>query len=348
MNLFEPFHDRLRGSSVLVTGGTGRVGRHLVTALLECGARVAILTRSPQAAAFVGRNDIELRIGDLAQNGCLEPALTGIQVLFHLASFSPSHPRGSIYEDPGHWPVTAEGTKNLVRAARVAGCQRIIYFSSIKAMGEEAGSRGYPDDETSTCTPETLYGRAKLAAEKEIIGASEKGNLPGSVLRLPMVYGLDGFGNLARMIDAIARRRFPPFPKLENHRSAVHVLDAVQASLLCATREDAAGKVYLVTDGASYSTRWIYEQICVGLGRDIPPWALPLWCWRLGAALGTIAEHLAKQPMPLTQEALRKLSGNAWFSSERIRSELSFDPKFSLGPEILAMADRYRAATRAM
>jgi nucleoside-diphosphate-sugar epimerase len=125
------------------------------------------------------------------------------------------------------------------------------------------------------------------------------------------------------------------------------VLDAVQASLLCATREEAIGKVYLVTDGASYSTRWIYEQIRVGLGRDIPRWTLPFWCWELGARLGTVAELLAKRPMPLTLEALRKLSGNAWFSSKRIETELRFRPRFTLGPEIQAMAERYRTVKRA-
>jgi nucleoside-diphosphate-sugar epimerase len=343
MSLFESFRDQLCGSRVLVTGGSGRVGRHLVSALLECNARVAILSRSHRVALDVfDKGDVEVRAGDLALQDSLDDALAGVEILFHLASFSPLHPRGSIYEDPGHWPVTAEGTKNLVRAAAKAGCGRIVYFSSIKAMGEEAGSRGFPDDETLPCAPETLYGRAKLAAEREIISATEKGLLCGSVIRLPMVYGLDGFGNLARMIDAIARGHFPPFPRLENHRSALHVLDAVQASLLCATHEEAIGKVYLVTDGASYSTRWIYEQICVGLGRDIPRWTLPFWCWELGARLGTVAELLAKRPMPLTLEALRKLSGNAWFSSKRIETELRFRSRFTLGPEIQAMAERYR------
>ena len=348
MSMFEHFRGHLCHSRVLVTGGTGRVGRHLVTALVQCGAEVVVMSRAVRLAREAFKTaPVEVRFGDITQIDSLPGALEGIDVLFHLASFSPTNPRGSVYEDPAHWPVTVGGTKNLMRAAQAAGCRRVVYFSSIKAMGEEAGSRGYPDDEQTPSLPETLYGRAKLEAETEIIGASKTGDIVGSVLRLPMVYGLDGFGNLARMIDAVARRRFPPFPKLDNHRSAIHVLDAVEASLLCATQEVAAGKTYLVTDGAGYSTRWIYEQICLGLGRDIPHWALPLWCWTSAAWIGTVTERLAKKQMPLTVEALRKLSGNAWFSSKRIQVELGFEPRFGLGPEIRAMAGRYLESAKA-
>lgn len=345
MSSFTSIRDQLSGSRVLVTGGTGRVGRHLVAALLECDARVAVMTRSPAAAERVFQDgNVETRFGDLTQGRSLLPALSGIDILFHLASFTPKQPRGNIYEDPGHWLVTATGTKNLVDAADALGCQRVIYFSSIKAMGEEAGGRGYPDDEASFCAPETIYGRAKLAAETEIISASRQGSIRASVLRLPMVYGLDGFGNLARMIDAVARGRFPPFPRLENHRSAIHVLDAVRAALLCAVHEAASPKTYLVTDGHGYSTRWIYEQICHGLGRDVPNWALPYWFWTLGARIGTATERITQRPMPLTVEALRKLSGNAWFSSDKIQSELGFQPRLELGAEIKAMAERYTQA----
>jgi len=70
-----------------------------------------------------------------------------------------------------------------------------------------------------------------------------------SVLRLPMVYGLEGQGNLALMIAAIARHRFPPWPRHDQRRSAIHVADAVRAALLCAGQPRAAGQVFLVTDG---------------------------------------------------------------------------------------------------
>lgn len=333
---------RLRGVQILVTGGTGHIGRHLVSALLDCRADVAVLTRSPGAASRhfqeLGR-PFEIRAGDITRKETLSKALNGIEIVFHLASFSPdAQEKGNVYQHPAHWRVTAEGTENLIDAALSEGCRRLVYFSSVKAMGEEAGSHGYPDDETSCSEPETLYGRSKLAAERTILRAAASSDVEATVLRLPMVYGLDGAGNLDRMIDGIARKRFPPFPPVHNRRSAIHALDAVQAALRAASSAHANGQIYLVTDGQGYSTRWIYEQIHVGLGRKIPRWHLPVWCWKSAANIGTLAENNLAISSPLTRETFVKLFGDAWFSSKRIQEKLGFTARHELKNELRSMS----------
>ncbi len=165
-----------------------------------------------------------------------------------------------------------------------------------------------------------------------------------SVLRLPMVYGIDGEGNIVRMIDAMARRRFPPWPRIENRRSAVHLDDAVEAALLAARNPIAAGQVYLVTDGEAYSTRWLYERILAALGRPQPGWTLPLPVLQAAAVLGSAAERLTGRAMPLTRTGLGKLIGNAWYSAEKIRRELSFKPRRSLETEVPRMVFSYLQA----
>ena len=336
--------ETLGGVQVLVTGGTGHIGRRLVSALLTCGADVAVLTRSYRRASghFRGlERPVDIRTGDITQKETLSSTLRGIEIVFHLASFSPGpRAKGSVYQHPAHWQVTAVGTANILDAARAAGCRRLIYFSSVKAMGEEAGSHGYPDDETSCLEPETLYGRSKLAAERSIMSAAANGHIEATVLRLPMVYGLGAAGNLDRMIEGISRRRFPPFPPISNRRSAIHALDAIHAALQAASSSHASGRVYLVTDGEGYSTRWIYEQIHAGLGRKVPRWSLPVWCWKSAATIGTFAEQTLAIRSPLTRESFAKLFGNAWFSSRRIEDELGFHAQFELGSTIRAMAER--------
>lgn len=331
----------LTKSRVLVTGATGQIGRHLVQALIRRGASVAVLTRSPSRAHSLFSENVEIRRGDLCDAGGLERAVNNVDVVFHLASFSSSRSRGSIYEDPRHWDVTVKGTDNLLKAATGLGCRRFVYFSSIKAMGEDVGGEGHPATESLQAAPETLYGKAKLAAEKAIINAVDQTQGQATILRLPMVYGLVGHGNLEKMLDAVARKRFPPFPKHLNRRSAIHALDAVDAALLSVVRGGAGARIYLVTDGNGYSTRWIYEQIRVALGREIPGWTLPLWCWRSAARLGTVAERLSGTTMPVSDDAIQKLFGNAWFSPDRIRAELGYRPSHELGAEIQRMAARY-------
>jgi nucleoside-diphosphate-sugar epimerase len=157
------------------------------------------------------------------------------------------------------------------------------------------------------------------------------------VLRLPMVYGLAGEGNIARMIAAVARNRFPPWPKIENRRVAVHIDDVIRAALLVVCDPRAAGQVYLVTDGQTYSTRWLYERIRLALGRPPPHWTVPLWALQAAAAAGSLAERVTGRAMPLNRTGLDKLTGNAWFSSRKIARGLGFEPQRDLETEIPRM-----------
>jgi len=339
--------DALDGRRVLVTGATGKVGRLLVPALSEIAARVCVLSRNPERArALWPDGSVDFRHGDLTDSSTLRAVAEGIDCVFHLASYPPTPEEPDIYEAQSHWPVTAEGTANLVRSAVAGGVERLVYLSSVKAMGDAVAATGKPADEATPPAPESLYGRAKLAAEQSVLEAGISAGLHVCVLRLPMVYGLAGEGNIARMIAAVARNRFPPWPRVENRRSAIHVQDAIAAAQLAVTHPQACGKIYLVTDGACYSTRWLYEQIRLALGRDVPAWVVPRWVLGTAATMGTLLERLSGRRMPLDREGLRKLTGDAWFSSERIRTELGFVPRHSLEEEIPEMVRAYLDGSR--
>jgi UDP-glucose 4-epimerase len=339
----DPRNPLLLGVSVLVTGATGNVGGHFVDTLLDRGARVSILTRDASRALARWPNaDVAVRVADLTDPFSLGAALDGIELIYHLASYSPPPGEPDIYEASAHWPVTAEGTASLVQAALAAGVRRFVYLSSVKAMGDGAGASGRPADESTPAAPESLYGRAKLAAEKAVIEAGAGGRMHVCVLRLPMVYGLDGQGNIARMVEAVARGRFPPWPKVTNRRSAIHLADVVAAALRVGTDRGAAGKTYLVTDGESYSTRWLYEQACLALGRPIPNWTVPVWLLRSAAQLGSMLQRTTGRNIPLTNDSLSKLLGDAWYCSNAIHDELGFSARHRLDCEIRRLAKGFR------
>jgi len=332
----------LRGRPILVTGATGKVGRSLVGALLAGGARVAVLTRNPARAAELWPGAaLELRAGDLTDPASLGGVLQGIDTVLHLASYSPAPNEPDIYEAEAHWAITAIGTRNLAALVPGSEVRRLVYLSSVKTMGDGAAARGRPAREDDQPCPDSLYGRAKLAAERAVLALGEAAGVHAAVLRLPMVYGLAGTGNLARMIDAVARNRFPPWPRIENRRSAVHVDDAVRAALLLAQDDRAAGQVYLVTDGRPYSTRWLYESIRDALGRPAPGWAMPYWLLAAAAAAGSLTERLSGRAMPLTRVGLQKLTEDAWYSSEKIEREMGFAPEHSLAVEVPRLVDAY-------
>ena len=193
------------------------------------------------------------------------------------------------------------------------------------SMGEESDIRL---DESCDPQPISVYGKSKLEAEKLVLGGGYVAS--GTVLRLAMVYGDSNKGNLPRMIKAISNKWFPPFPKIENKRSMIHVNDVVQGAILVASREESTGQTYILCDGIDYSTRQLYEIICNALGKDIPVWAIPVFILYLIAKLGDIFKYIIGRRILFDSDYLQKLIGNSYYSSKKIESDLGFSPNYTL------------------
>jgi nucleoside-diphosphate-sugar epimerase len=324
--------------AVLVTGGTGFIGRHLVNVLRQQGADVTVLSRHNPAT---GAQGFRLITGDLARPDTLEGICLGRDIVFHLGGYV--HDRDGLdgKNEEINRQVTVAGTRALVEQALQAGASRFVFFSSVKAMGEGGETCA---DESAACQPTTEYGRAKREAEKIVLDAARRG-LPVVVLRMPMVYGPGAKGNLPRMIQAVARGRFPPLPETGNKRSLVDVRDVVQAALLAAVNSLASGKVYIVTDGLAYSTRQIYEWICAALPRPVPRWTIPVSWLRLAAFAGDVIGRLRRRRFTLDSAALEKLLGSAWYSSEKITRELNYRPAHTLKDSLPEMVAELRKST---
>jgi len=330
------------GRKVLVTGGTGFIGRYLVEALVAAGARVMVLARPHGKLSNDTRrrsDHVQHRYGDLTEPGSLAGVCDGVDTVFHLAGYAHAEDGSSSLDESPHWRITVEGTQALLDHACTAGVKRLVFVSTVKAMGEGGDARL---DETSPTDPEDHYGMAKREAERLVLAAGRRCGVHTAVLRLPMVYGRYNAGNLPRMIAAIERGRFPPLPDVHNRRSMVHVDDVVQALLLAAERENANGQTYIVTDDEVYSARRIYESICAALGRRPPVWRVPAWLLRATGRVGNIlrALHL---PAPLTTEALRKLLGSAWYSCEKAKRQLGFRPRRKLEDALAEMVTDFHA-----
>ena len=134
----------------------------------------------------------------------------------------------------------------------------------------------------------------------------------------------------------------PPLPETGNKRSMVDVRDVVQAALLAAANPAAAGQVYIVTDGQAYSSRQIYEWICAALQRPVPRWAIPSSLLRFAARVGDVISRLIRRRFVLDTDALDKLIGSAWYSSEKISRELNYRPAYSLKDSLPEMVAEFR------
>lgn len=327
------------GKRALITGGTGFIGRVLIAELRRRHVPINILSRNPPDPSS-GDANINSTRGDLTAPGSLGSLCRDVDTVFHLAGRAHA---GDVRagEDQLHQRVTVDGTRALLRLATQADVRRLVFVSTVKAI-DDGGDECR--DESTIAAPRTAYGRAKLAAEQMIFSWAAEQGAHAVVLRLPLVYGPGAKGNLMRMLDGIARRRFPPVPETHNKRSMVHAADVARAALLAATKQVAGGKVYIVTDGETYSTRQIYKRMRSALGLSTSRWAVPNAVLRIGATAGDVVNRLANRSVLFDSDTYQKLLGSAWYSSAKISRELGFRPTHTFWDTLPTLVSEYRSS----
>lgn len=149
-------------------------------------------------------------------------------------------------------------------------------------------------------------------------------------LRLAMVYGAGGRGNLERMARLIRCGLFPPLPETGNHRSLVHVDDVVSVMRLVANDPKANRRTYIVASHEAPSGRELLDALRRAFGMRARTWSVPEPLLRVVAAGGDVLEILAKRRMPFDREVFDRLLGSAWYSPARIERELGWRARISL------------------
>lgn len=241
-------------STVLVTGGLGFVGRHLVNELLALGKKVTILDKqisSYQVDIPQGTEYINADIRDPKQ---LEKALKGIDIVFHLAA----NANGSIsIENPRFdFEINVVGTFNMVEAAINAKVKRFYYMSSASVYGIP---QYVPMDELHPNNPFVPYGSTKLSGERVAIAVGYAKGLPVVAGRPFCVYG-PGENPKYALVEISRFLRWhlngKPITIVGNAkkktRDFIHVSDAVSGILHIADKAK-PGEVFNIGSGTEIS-----------------------------------------------------------------------------------------------
>jgi nucleoside-diphosphate-sugar epimerase len=309
----------------LVTGATGAVGPALIRALCNNGWRVKAIARNVPPPGLLPEN-VEFIAGDIAQSQCMESAMDGVTVVFHLAAivhlFNPPANLVDEYER-----INVAGTQCVVESAKRNAVRRMVYFSTINVYGSYPGKIPNEDYEPR---PTDIYAQTKLRAEKLVLNAKADGGPPGVVLRLAAVYGPRLKGNYHRLIKALNKGRFIPIGSGDNRRALIHENDLTDAALIAARHAVAANRVFNVSDGSNHKFREILHAICSALDRESPKLWLPAKpIHALTRVLEMAARILGAHP-PITRALLDKFLEDAAVDATRIQQELGFAPQFDL------------------
>jgi nucleoside-diphosphate-sugar epimerase len=307
----------------LVTGASGFMGSRLCERLQRERAYVIAVGRQAKKGPWD-----EFREADLSSGWIEEDLCRGADIVFHLAGKA-HEVSGRGGEEAEYEPVIVEGTRSLVDVAQRNGVETFVYVSSVKAMGDgnPVGLPLEPMDESWPYTPQSAYGATKIKAEAIV---HESGFAHAVVLRPTIVYGPGDKGNLPRMVEAVRRGSFPPMPDTGNRRSMIFIDDVVEYLFRAATMPVAAGKTYIVTGPDAPGTRALCDAIREGIGMPPPVVSLPHALLRVVATLGSFRSFIFRRRLPLDLATLQELRASAWYSGEKARRELAYEPKQSV------------------
>ena len=299
-----------------ITGGTGFIGRHLVTSLVEQGIRVRVLTRRPEILRRLWpRGDVKPWVGDLTMPETLRGFPTSARVVYHLGGEA----RNTDYFNV----VNVTGTKNLLEACYDQKLKRFVHLSSTGVIG--ASGAGVID-ECTPCHPRSAYERSKYAGEQMVLALSKKFHILGTVIRPPNVFGEERPQNgdlWLAWLTAIQKGWFRFVGTGDSVANYIYVGDVVRACLLVPESDKAAGEVYIVSD--SCSLRDFVGAAAEFLGVNMPG-NLPTWLAYTLALGFEAAGKVANFSPPLTVGRVKALTNRVVYSSDKLRLELGFNP----------------------
>jgi nucleoside-diphosphate-sugar epimerase len=282
---------------ILVTGGSGFVGRHLLPALRAAGHEVVAPSRA--------------QTGDLCGSTDWQPWLAGVDAVVHLAA------RVHVMQDTAADPLAAfravnvEGTRRLAQQAQAAGVTRFVFVSSIKVNGEQTAP-GRPFRAEDTPVPQDPYGISKYEAEQLLLGMPA---LQPVIVRPALVYGAGARGNLERLVRLLRRGLPLPLAAIRNRRAMLDVADLVDFLRAVVEQPAAAGRVFLLADAQAPSTPELIRQLAVADGRRARLWPFP-------PALLALAAYLAGQGA-----AWQRLAGSLEVDSAPARALPGWSPR---------------------
>ena len=310
-----------KSDTVLVTGGHGFFGSHIVDLLLEWGHRVSCLLRPERSDAVFGGKPVEVRRADLRSARGLDAAVADVDVIYHVAGLVAARGPGEFRE------VNVFGTRRLAEACARSNprCRRFLYVSSQAAAGPSPDGR--PITEEQAPRPMTHYGRSKLQGERVLPRALN--GVPYTIVRPPAMYGprdvallpffrLAAWG-LAPGLDGRGRRF-----------NLLHARDAAEG-VLAAAGSGAEGLTFFVADATGCSYRDIARALEGAFGRTARRLPFPDALLNLAGVLADEIAALRGRSAIFGRQKAAELRARWWLcSAQRAVRDLGWRPTISL------------------
>jgi dihydroflavonol-4-reductase len=308
---------------VFVTGGTGFIGGHVVTALCARGDDVACLVRSPEKARELTAHGCELVEGDLSDDSAIRSGMRGVDAVIHGAAvYEVGIPKS---EHTAMYEANVLGTERVLRTALEEKIPKTVYISTVGAFGN---TRGEVVDETyrySGGGHTSYYEETKVQAHQIAQRLIDEDGLPCVIVQPGGVYGPDDHSALGNQINQFLAGRMPMIPFPDFGMNLVHVED-VAAGVLLALDKGKIGEAYVL--GGQISTmRELVETIAKVSGRRAPKRAMPTPLLKALTPIGPVVGKVMGLPPNLSELISSGDGVTFWARHDKAMSELGYSPR---------------------
>jgi 2-alkyl-3-oxoalkanoate reductase len=322
--------------TVLVTGGTGFLGSHVVQQLAEGGRPVRALVRKSSDTRFLkGLPNIEFAEGAIEDLPSVRAAARGVSAVVHSAGLVKARSADEFMR------TNRGGTENLLDAAIEAGAKRFVLVSSLAALRPSEGL-GEPIPEDVEPRPVTDYGRSKLAAERS--AAAKKDRIELVVMRPPAIYGPRDREILA-FFKSIKLGILPLLGSTQNKLSMIYGADCAAACIAALDANVPSGSVYHIDDGGSHTMQELIELTESAMGRRARfRFHLPRKLVETAALGVELYGRATNTAVMLTRDKCNELFEQWVCDGARARRELAWQPKVGFEDGIRRTVAWYKEA----
>ena len=319
---------------VLVTGGTGFTGSHLVRRFLAKGDEVLVVDN--QKGLFyedLKKQGAKITLGSVTDQSLMKKVTSGCELVYHIAAAF----RQLNVPDRHYWDVNVEGTRHLVDAAFKSGVRRFVYCST---QGVHGHIKNPPGSEQSPIEPEDYYQLTKHEGEKVVQEYVSQG-LDAVTLRPTAIYGPGDPERFLILFRLAKRGSFLMFGNGETFYHPVYIDNLVDAFELAGEKMGIAGQTYIIGDEKYCSITDLVQNVADAMGVSVRIRYLPFWpLWTAALVCENVCKPLRVTP-PLFRRRVDWFRQVRAFSIDKAKKELGYQPKVDLPTGLRRTAQWY-------
>jgi 2-alkyl-3-oxoalkanoate reductase len=318
---------------VLVTGASGFLGSHLVSALLRDGVTICAQGRDESRLRFAAAvQTVRAPLSDLAS---LTAAARDCDAIVHAAALSAPWGARADFEE-----ANVRGTANVIAAARAAGVRRLVHISSPTVLFDGCDQRLLTDAAPYPTHAINEYAQTKRVAEQLVRDASA--SMETVILRPKAIYGPGDRALVPRLLAAARRNRLPQIGDGANEVDVTHVDDVVRAVLCALTTQHGMGESFLITGGQHVPLWEMIRAVITGVGLRAPSRTISVGAAvAIARALEAVSAVTRREPM-LTRYSVLALARTQTFDISRAQRMLGYAPEVGINAGLAGTIDALR------